>query len=223
MIVVDCGMGSRLAGLVCLSSGRRMGKKFQTGCVTDYDDSRRLYLCGFRFLRKIGQRAANGSRMRRVAAGKNGSCSPGIFSGTDEPVSECWESSQPHENDERSRKCRIELQIRRKSVRCIGGVSGDDMEALADSSVCDRDSCKSRDGNGGGDAGNDFKGNSRINQSKGLFPAAAEDEGVPALEPDNCFSLSGRTDHHLINLSLRGGGTVSPFAHGDSFCSLRNG
>ncbi len=63
-----------------------------------------------------------------------------------------------------------------------GFVAGDDGEAGGDAAVGDGDAGVGGSGEGGGDAGDDFKRYPAGAEVAGLFAAAAEDEGVAALE-----------------------------------------
>ena len=81
-------------------------------------------------------------------------------------------------------------------------VAGDEGEAGIEIAVGDGDSGVGRRGDGGGDAGDDFKGNMRRRQGETFFSAAAEDEWIAALQADNAFAELGLLDEQGVDFVL---------------------
>jgi hypothetical protein len=73
-------------------------------------------------------------------------------------------------------------------------VAGDEREAGVEVPVRDGDARVRRRRDGGGDAGDDFEGDANFRQRFALFPAAAEDERVTALEPHDAVAPPGPFD-----------------------------
>ena len=86
----------------------------------------------------------------------------------------------------------------------------------------DGDAGVGRTGQGGGDARHDFEFDSGRSQLLGLFTAAAEDERVTALEPDDHLASSRFVDEELIDLILRKGVFAGALADVNHFRVLRN-
>ena len=68
--------------------------------------------------------------------------------------------------------------------------------------VGDRDAGVGRGGDPGGDAGDDLERDAGGGQRLGLLAAAAEDERVAALEPDDAAPRLRALDHQRLDLRL---------------------
>ena len=80
-------------------------------------------------------------------------------------------------------------------------VAGDEGEAGVEVAVGDGDAGVRRGGDGGGDAGDDLEGDAGGRQVLAFLAAAAEDEGVAALEADDALALAGLLDEQGVDLS----------------------
>jgi hypothetical protein len=72
-------------------------------------------------------------------------------------------------------------------------------------------------GDGGGDARHDAEGDARRDQGLRFFAAAAEDEGVAALEPDDAFALACFGDEQVVYLLLLTAVAAGGLSDGDAF------
>jgi hypothetical protein len=57
-------------------------------------------------------------------------------------------------------------------------------------------------GHGGADAGHDLEGDAGLGEGQRFFSAAAEDEGVPALEAHHALAALGGADQDAVDLLL---------------------
>ena len=73
----------------------------------------------------------------------------------------------------------------------------------------------------GSNSGHDFEWNSGVRQSFRFFAAAAEDEGISALQPDHVEAAPSAIDQQRANFLLRRGMIGSLFADIDPFSVFR--
>ncbi len=97
----------------------------------------------------------------------------------------------------------------------VGGVACDEGHRLGQASVRQGRAGAGRGGQGGGDAGDDLAGDSRRAAFFQLLAAAAEDERVAALEPDNIESLKRERHQQAVDVVLRQGVAVLALGHVD--------
>ncbi len=74
----------------------------------------------------------------------------------------------------------------------------------------------------GGDAGHDLEGNAVRREALRLLAAAAEDEGIAALEADDVAAAAGELDEQSVDLVLRHRMRVRRLAHEDPHRSRRD-
>ena len=83
-----------------------------------------------------------------------------------------------------------------------GGVPGDERDLRRDAAMGDRDPGRGRHGRERRHAGHDLVGDAGLDERLGLLAAAAEDERVAALEPDDLEARPAELDQQLVQLGL---------------------
>src|SRR5688500_13337178 len=82
----------------------------------------------------------------------------------------------------------------------------------------ERDAGIRRRGEGGGDAGDDFKLDAGRDQRFGLFATAAENKRVAALEADDVFAFAGEPDQRALDVALGAAEAAAFLADKHLFC-----
>ena len=82
-------------------------------------------------------------------------------------------------------------------------VTGDYGEVTCQTAVGDGNAGIRGRGDGGADAGHNFKGQSGLRQRKALFPAATEDEAIPPFQAHNLTTGLHAADEERVDLGLR--------------------
>ena len=86
-----------------------------------------------------------------------------------------------------------------------GEVPGDNREGVDDAALGDGNTGERRDGNRGGDAGDDLAGKACVRERLQLLEAAAEDIRIAALETHDALAGASVLDEQLVDLLLRDG------------------
>ncbi len=93
------------------------------------------------------------------------------------------------------------------------GVTGDHQERGREPAMRDGDPREHRRGNRAGDPGNDLAGNAGRGERERLFPAAAEDERIAALETHDSPATARLADHQPVDRVLPDRRTSGALAH----------
>ena len=94
------------------------------------------------------------------------------------------------------------LQTTAPRVLVVGLVAGREGDGACRPAVRQRDARIGRRRDGGGDAGDDDEGDAGVDERFGLFAAAAEDEGIAALQAHHDLPLPGALDEERVELLL---------------------
>ena len=142
-----------------------------------------------------------------------------IFPGFDEALGDVVEVAEAHEEYEGAFEFRDVGEIQASDL--IFEIAGKYMERGGPVSVGHGDPCVAGAGDGRGDAGNDFHGNTAFHEVDAFFAAAAEDIGIAAFQTDDGFAFFGFLVQRFVDLILRHGVVGRLFAHVDFFAVSR--
>ena len=132
---------------------------------------------------RVAQRDGHGGRFGRPSAG-------------DQLAGELGEGRQAHENDEFPDVADF------VPIDGVDGVAGHESDGGGVLAMGEGDAGVGGDAERGGDSGDDLESDAGIGEGLGLFAAAAEDEGVAALEADDGQSTAGALDQHAADFIL---------------------
>jgi len=135
--------------------------------------------------------------------------------GGDEVVGECAEVAAGHVDDERGVFGEGSCPLRGQFELACGVVGGSEDELRGRAAVGERSLQVGGYGEGGGDAGDDLKGDLGFAEEGDLFTGAAEDERVTGFEPEDGASLRRVFEHEGVNAGLGDARLSATLADGD--------
>ncbi len=150
-----------------------------------------------------------------VAAGDDGRGRVRRRAGAEQTRGYALQAGEAHQYDQRARQGGQAGEVLRQAVGRVRRVGGDDVEAAAERAVGEGDARLGGHGQGGADAGHLRAGYARGAQGEQLLPAAAEHEGVAALEAHHREPGVGELYELLADVLLAGGGLAGALAHID--------
>ena len=192
----------------------------QTYNLANEEDSRRLHAGCL----NVGSSLAQGGNQRALlgmrAPADNGSRAVSAAAVSDELAADFFDVFYAHEENERiNRGCQT---LPMNSGFTFSGVlmAGDNSKGGCHMAMGNRDTCIFSNCDSAGYARYEFEGQACFTQLDSLFAAAAENEGIAALQTSNNLAFSSKLYKQLVDIRLAHGVVGAGLAYVNHFCVL---